>query len=195
MEQIDYVLHPKTMEELLCKCLDRKAHLFWEITAIDAKVNELLDALSSSGDAANKLVMTGDSKDERTFFAVKKREQENDLKPELSFVDSLFMMYKLRKRIIKAKTDCKAYNNVKQYTHNFGDFVFYKSMNFRSSYLENLAKERNKELILQASKTAMEYFLKVLLLQYSTIRYYLIVKNVQRTYQLKTVHGFQCSPF
>ena len=56
------------------------------------------------------------------------------------------MMYRLRKKITKVTTECKAYNDISQYTHNFGDFVFYKSMNFRSSFLENLAAERNKEL-------------------------------------------------
>ena len=59
---------------------------------------------------------------QKKFFAVKKREQEKNLKPELSFVDSLFMMFKLRKKIAKAKTECKAYENIRQYTNNFGGF-------------------------------------------------------------------------
>ena len=37
--------------------LDRKAHLFWEMPVIDAKINELMDALSYSGDAATRLVI------------------------------------------------------------------------------------------------------------------------------------------
>ena len=63
------------------------------------------------------------------------------------------MMYKLRKKIAKAKAACKAYDNIRQYTHNFGDFVFYKSMNNRSSFLENLAADKTKIL---AEKMAME---------------------------------------
>ena len=47
---------------------------------------------------------------------------------------------------MKAKAECKAYDNKRLYSHNFGDFVFYKSMNFRSSFLENLAAEKKKEL-------------------------------------------------
>ena len=54
------------------------------------------------------------------------------------------MMYKLRKKIAKAKSECTAYDNIRLYSHNFGDFVFYKSMNFRSSYLESIADEKNK---------------------------------------------------
>ena len=33
------------------KLLDRKAHLFWEIPAIDAKVCEFMDSLADIGDA------------------------------------------------------------------------------------------------------------------------------------------------
>ena len=56
----------------------------------------------------------------------------------------------------------KAYNSVKQYTHSYRDFIFYKSMNFRSSYLEDLAKERNKELNKEAKAKAAEYFFEVM---------------------------------
>ena len=55
----------------------------------------------------------------------------------------------------------KAYNNIKQYTHSFGDFIFYKSMSFRSSYLEDLAKTRNEALNAEAKARAVEYFLEV----------------------------------
>ena len=34
-------------------------------------------------------------------------------------------------------------------------------MNFRSGYLESLAEGKNKDLNLQATKTAAEYFLEV----------------------------------
>ena len=75
------------------RCIDRKAHLFWEIPVIDAKINELMSALSNSGKAASRLIMTGDSKDARQYFIIKKREQEKGIQHELSFVGSLFMMY------------------------------------------------------------------------------------------------------
>ena len=52
------------------RLLDRKAHLFWEIPVIDAKVNKLMDYLSYSGDAKKKLVMTGDKKMQEHFYLV-----------------------------------------------------------------------------------------------------------------------------
>ena len=88
---IDLKRHPKNLEALLkidtndepfyfqkslnigainneTKCIDRKAHLFWENPTIDAKMNDLMATLSNSGKASAKLVMTGDSKDSRQFF-------------------------------------------------------------------------------------------------------------------------------
>ena len=78
-------------------------------------------------------------------------------------------MYKLRKKIEKAKAECIAFNNIRMYSHNFGDFVFYRSMNFRSTYLETLAEGKNKELNTKARKMAAEYYLEVLFLQYNTL--------------------------
>ena len=59
--------------------IDRKAHLFWEIPTINAKINELMNTLSNSGKAAARLQMTGDSKDARNFFIIKKKEQERGI--------------------------------------------------------------------------------------------------------------------
>ena len=56
-----------------------------------------MSTLSNSGQAAARLIMTGDSKDARHFFIVKKKEQETGIQQELSFIDSLFMLYKLRR--------------------------------------------------------------------------------------------------
>ena len=139
-----------------------------------------MDSISNSGDAKRKLVMTGDTKDAKTFFTVKKRKQEQNIILELSFVDSFFMMYKLRKRIVKAKAECTAYDNIRLYSHNFGDFVVYKSMNFRSSYLESLTENKNKELNINARKQATEYYLEVLFLQYNTLLFNCEKKALQK---------------
>ena len=79
------------------------------------------------------------------------------------------MMYQLRRKFVKVQAERKAYNSIKQYTHSFGDFIFYKSMNFRSSYLEALAKTRNDTLNVEAKAKAAEYFLEVMVLQYNTL--------------------------
>ena len=47
--------------------------------------------------------MTGYTKDAKKNYAAKKHEAEENIKWELSFVDSLFMTHRLRKKIMKAK--------------------------------------------------------------------------------------------
>ena len=88
------------------KAIDRKAHMFWEIPLIDSKIASFMESISTSGDARRKLMMTADTKDAKAFYSIKKRELEENTTLELSFVESLFMMYKLRKRIEKAKAEC-----------------------------------------------------------------------------------------
>ena len=56
---------------------------FWEIPVIDAKVNELMDILSFSGDAKYKLCMPGETKNAEVFFAKKKPEVDNEIKLEI----------------------------------------------------------------------------------------------------------------
>ena len=106
------------------KYINRKAHLFWENPTIDAKINELMHTLSFSGKAQARLVMSGDSKDSRCFYGIKRMEDKEGITWELSFVDSLFMMHILREKILKVQTDIKAHQGVQQYTHNFGEFIF-----------------------------------------------------------------------
>ena len=79
------------------------------------------------------------------------------------------MIYKLRKKIAKVKAECTSFNNIRMYSHIFGDCVFYRSINFRSSYLETLAEGKNRELNTKARKMAAEYYLEVLFLQYNTL--------------------------
>ena len=43
----------------------------------------------------------------------------------LPIVDSLFMMFKLKKHIDKVKEEIKGYDNVRAFNHYFGDSIFY----------------------------------------------------------------------
>ena len=79
------------------------------------------------------------------------------------------MMYKLRRKIVKVQAEIKAYSSIKEYTHNYGDFILYKSMSFTSTYLEDLAKTRNNALNVEARAKAAEYYLEFIILQYNTL--------------------------
>ena len=70
---------------------------------------------------------------------------------------------------MKAKAESLAFDNIRMYSHSFGDFLFYKSINFRSSFLETLAEDKTRELNHKARKQAAKYHLEVLFLQYNTL--------------------------
>ena len=79
-------------------------------------------------------------------YEINKWKQEKCVVQKLSTVDLFFMIYKLRRQIVKMQAEWKAYNSIKLYTNNFRDFIFYISMIFQSSFLEDLAKPRNNNL-------------------------------------------------
>ena len=72
-----------------------------------------MESISTNGNAKRKLMMPADIKDARAFNATKKQQMEENTTVELSFVESIFMMNKLRKKIEKAKAECiQQYQNV-----------------------------------------------------------------------------------
>ena len=58
------------------KCIDRKAHLFWEIPVIDAKINDLMNTLSQSGKAAARLEIVRIQED---FSWLKRKNRKKEL--------------------------------------------------------------------------------------------------------------------
>ena len=106
--------------------IDRKTHMFWEFPEHEPQINKFMESISTSGGARKKILMTGDTKDAKNFYAAKKQEFEENINFELSFIDSLYMMHSLRKKIQKAQDEAIAFDNIRQYSHNFGDFVFIK---------------------------------------------------------------------
>ena len=64
---------------------------------------------------------------------------------ELSFVDAMFEMWKLRWTILRARHELIAKGVLKKYKHLDGSYIFEKSSHWRSDALENVIKEYNKE--------------------------------------------------
>ena len=87
-----------------------------DIECIHSEIDELMNKLSYSGKAAASLTLNGDNKDSRKFFIIKKKEEEKGIKHELGFIDSLFMMFKLRGKIQRIQDEIKAYKFAKQYS-------------------------------------------------------------------------------
>ena len=135
LEDVEFQRHPKTLDRLFetdmenfevfdfqrsmsieainheTMAIDRKAHMFWEFPEHEPQINKFMESISTSGGARKKILMTGDTKDAKNFYAAKKQEFEENIKFELSFIDSLYMMYTLRKKIKKA--EATAFNNIR----------------------------------------------------------------------------------
>ena len=69
-------------------------------------------------------------------------------KVELSLVDSIVKMWKLRWLIIRSRSEIAANKVLKKFKHLSGDFIFSRSSTWRSSALEGLMRpvkdERNR---------------------------------------------------
>ena len=67
----------------------------------------------------------GEAKDVKVLFAKKKKKEvEENITLELSFVDSYLTMFKLHKKMEKVKEEIVGFNNVRAYNDNFGDYIF-----------------------------------------------------------------------
>ena len=47
--------------------IDRKAHMFWEFPEVEKQVSKFIESISMSGEARQKILMTGDTKDAKSF--------------------------------------------------------------------------------------------------------------------------------
>ena len=82
-------------------------------------------------------------------------------------------MFKLRKKFSKAKQECRAYDSMRHYNHNLRDYIFYKSMNFRSSYLEEIEAAFKKQRAKWASEedsSCIQFGSAIITVQYTHVQ-------------------------
>ena len=73
---------------------------------------------------------------------------------ELGFVDKLIELWKLRKRILEDKTEITVSGILSRYNHDAGKAIMNKTVNFRSTYISQLFKTRNKALTMEEKSRA-----------------------------------------
>ena len=70
--------------------------------------------------------------------------KQNGITLELNFMDSLFIMFKIRTRMDKSKDEVRIQSSINAYNHCFGEFVFNKALDsdqhFWKTWLENEIK-------------------------------------------------------
>ena len=97
LEDVDFQRHPKTLDRLFetdseafevfdfqrslsieainneTLAIDRKAHMFWEFPEVEKQICEFIESISTSGGVRRKILMTGDTKDAKNFYAAKSK--------------------------------------------------------------------------------------------------------------------------
>ena len=73
---------------------------------------------------------------------------------ELGFVDKLIELWKLRKRILEDKTEITVSGFLARYNHDTGKAIMNKTVNFRSTYISQAFKSRNKALTMEEKSRA-----------------------------------------
>ena len=72
---------------------------------------------------------------------------------ELDFIDKLIELWKLRKRILEDKTEITVSGILARYNHDAGKAMMNKTMNFKSTYIAQLFKARNKALTMEEKQS------------------------------------------
>ena len=70
-------------------------------------------------------------------------EQKESGPAEGGFVECRFELWKLRSRIVRARSEILA-TQCLDYNHRFGDFIYQKQCSFNSSYKSGLVSEKKK---------------------------------------------------
>ena len=78
----------------------------------------------------------------------KKKEQ----RIEIGFVDKLIEMWKLRRKILEAKAEISVSGTLAKYTYKAGEAIMGKTLTYKSSYMTQLFKARNRVVTFEERK-------------------------------------------
>ena len=98
---------------------------------------------------------------------------------ELGFVDKLIELWKLRKRILEDKTEITVSGFLQRYTHEMGKAFMGKTMQFKSTYIARLFKDKNKEVTMEEKNRAA-----MVMYNYEIALYKALLLQCEREYDL-----------
>ena len=73
-----------------------------------------------------------------------KKEKEQCACIELGFVDKLIELWRLRRKILEAKAEISVSGILAKYTYKAGEAIMGKTLTYKSSYMTQLFKARNR---------------------------------------------------
>ena len=94
---------------------------------------------------------------------LKQNNEGEEKEIEISFVDGLLKMYKLREQISKARAEIIATNMILSYNHRFGYYLFGTYLTFILSFIKSVIGpskvELNREKKVEAATYAHQFFI------------------------------------
>ena len=191
---------PQTFEELQSIPLDKKynflmsldrasinkeiqrlgveALMFWELPKVETALNELCQKWFFS--YTGTIDLTEDKKDADSISATTQPSivivgsaKEKKQCVELGFVDKLIQLWKLRKTIQEAKAEISVSGTLA------GEAIMNKTMNYKSSYMQQLFRKRNLMITTEERRLASLNMYENYLCQYKAI-----LLQCEREYEL-----------
>ena len=166
--------------------------MFWELPKVETALNKLCQKCFFS--YTGTIDITEDKKDADSISATTQPSivivgsaKEKKQCVELGFVDKLIQLWKLRKTIQEAKSEISVSGTLAKYNYKAGEAIMNKTMNYKSSYMQQLFRKRNLMITTEERRLASLNMYEHYLCQYKAIllqceREYELMINV-RLYQ------------
>ena len=144
-----------------------EAHMFWEQENVRNDFNNfckqwffsdhkayMTSPIDISKDISSPTPTMANTSNTTPTIVIVDSQQEKRRCIELGFVDKLFELWKLRKKIQEDKAEITVTGFLQRYNHEGGKAVMHKTFNFKSTYIAKVFKAKNKALTL-AERTRM----------------------------------------
>jgi len=130
-----------------------EALMFWELRKVDNALNDLCHSwFNTDYRKVRGIINVTDIQEspsqeqasESTVAIVGSFKKEKEQCIGLGFVDKLIEMWRLRRKILEAKAEILVSGMLTKYTYKVGEAIMGKTLTYKSSYMTQLFKARNR---------------------------------------------------
>jgi hypothetical protein len=156
-----------------------EALMFWELPKVNEALNEMCQkwffnfsattvsgAIDVTDETADALITTTSTQPKIAIVGSAKEKKQC---VELGFVDKLMQLWKLRKNIFEAKTEISVSGTLAKYNYKAGDAIMNKTLNYKSTYMHQLFKRRNRAITDEERRLSSLYLYENYLCQYKAL--------------------------
>ena len=138
-----------------------EALMFWELPKVENALNDLCHSwFNTNYKKIREIVDITDTQEsassaqipEPTITVVGSCKKEKEQRVEIGFVDKLIELWRLRRKILEAKAEISVSGTISKYTYKAGEAIMSKTLTYKSSYMAQLFKARNRVVTLEERK-------------------------------------------